>query len=122
LKRVTPARSPAQLVGALMRIDFRMDGGIAAFPGLAKPVSIDCEALPPADTARLRTLVQRAGIFTRSHRKHPTPAPDARAYTIAVDDGGQCRTLTVTEPITDDALRDLIAELRAHADALRGRR
>ena len=123
MKRPTPARSPAQLAGALMRIDFRMDGGIAAFPGLAKPVSIDCEALPPADTARLRTLVQRAGIFSKSHRKKSAPpAPDARAYTIAVDDGGQCRTLTVTEPITDDALRDLIAELRAHADALRGRR
>jgi len=105
-----------------MRIEFRMDGGIAAFPGLAKPVSIDCEALPPAETARLRSLVERAGILSRRHRKSAPPTPDARACTIAVDDGGQCRTLTVTEPIADDALRDLVAELRAHADALRGRR
>ena len=79
-----------------MRIDFRMDGGIAAFPGLAKPVSIDCDALPAEQTARLRTLIQRAGIFGVTHREHASPAPDARAYTIAVDDGGSCRTLTVT--------------------------
>ena len=111
--------------------------GLVCMPGVATPTEafaalaagadalkmFPCEALPPADTARLRTLVQRAGIFSKSHgKKSAPPAPDARAYTIAVDDGGQCRTLTVTEPITDDALRDLIAELRAHADALRGRR
>ena len=107
-----------------MRIDFRMDGGIAAFPGLAKPVSIDCEALPAAETARLRTLVERAGFFARVWKKNrpPSSTPDARAYTIAVDDGGQCRSLTVTEPIADDALRELVAELRAHADAQRSRR
>ena len=105
-----------------MRIDFRMDGGLAAFPGLAKPVSIDCEMLPPAQTARLRALVDRADFFALSRKPHTAALPDARAYTIAVDDGGQCRTLTVTEPIADGALRELVAELRAHADAQRGRR
>ena len=104
-----------------MRIDFRMDGGIAAFPGLAKPVSIDCDALPPAQTARLRALVERAGIFGMPGKQHASPAPDARAYTIAVVDGGSCRTVTVKEPIANEALRALIAELRAHADAQRRR-
>lgn len=98
-----------------------MDGGIAAFPGLAKPVSIDCDALPAAQTARLRTLVERAGIFGAPHEQRTSPLPDARAYTIAVDDGGSCRTLTVTEPIADEAVRALVAELRAHADAQRRR-
>ena len=98
-----------------------MDGGIAAFPGLAKPVSIDCDALPAAQTARWRTLVERAGIFGAPYEQHSAPSPDARAYTIAVDDGGACRTLTVTEPIANEALRALVTELRAHAAALRGR-
>jgi hypothetical protein len=102
-----------------MRIDFRMDGGIAAFPGLAKPVSIDCDALPAAQTARLRTLVERAGIFGARHEPKASSSPDARAYTIAVDDGGSRGTLTVTEPIANEALRALVAELRAHADAQR---
>src|SRR5205809_7338097 len=104
-----------------MRIEFRMEGGLAAFPGLAKPVSITCEALPPAQAARLRALVARADLFSRSRRSHKAAAPDARAYTIAVDDAGKCRTVTVTEPIADDALRDLVAELRSHADAQRTR-
>lgn len=107
---------------ARMRIDFRMDGGLAAFPGLAKPVSIACDALPPAQAARLRSLVERADFFALSRKPHKAVAPDARAYTIAVDDGGKCRTVTVTEPIADDALRDLVAELRSHADAQRGQR
>ena len=107
---------------ARMRIDFRMDGGLAAFPGLAKPVSIACDALPPAQAARLRSLVERADFFALSRKPHKAVAPDARAYTIAIDDGGKCRTVTVAEPIADDALRDLVAELRSHADAQRGQR
>jgi hypothetical protein len=102
-----------------MRIDFRMDGGLAAFPGLARPVSIACEALPPPQAARLRALVERADFFSLARKPHNAAAPDARTYTIAVDDGGKCRTVTVTEPIADDALRDLVAELRVHADAQR---
>jgi hypothetical protein len=107
---------------ARMRIDFRMDGGLAAFPGLAKPVSIACEALPPVQAARLRALVERAGFFSLSSEPSTAVAPDARAYTIGVDDAGRCRTVTVTEPIADDALRDLVAELRVHADAQRRQR
>ena len=101
-----------------MRIDFRIDGGLAAFPGLAKPVTIECDRLPPQANARLRDLVQRADFFKR--RTHQAPAtPDARVYTIAVDDGAQCRTMTVPEPIADPALRDLVHELSQHAAAVR---
>ena len=105
-----------------MRIDFRMDGGLAAFPGLARPVSIDCDSLPPAEVARLRALVERADFSVATHRRHTAAAPDARTYTIAVDDGGECRTVTVSEPIANPALRDLVAELRVHADARRAGR
>lgn len=105
-----------------MRIDFSVDGGIAAFPGLAKPVTIDCDVLPPTATARLRKLVRRADFFARPAHGPATRMPDARAYTIAIDDGPRCRTLTLTEPIADTALRDLVAELRLHADAVRNAR
>ena len=69
----------------------------------------------------MRAPVDRAGIFGGPDERHASPAPDARVYTIAVDDGGSCRTLTVTEPIANEALRALIAELRAHAHAQRRR-
>jgi hypothetical protein len=102
-----------------MRIDFRIDGGLAAFPGLAQPVRIDCAALPAAQTAHLQQLVDRADFFSLPKEEVPARRPDARAYTIAIDDGRQCRTLTVTEPIADPALRELVAELRVQANAAR---
>lgn len=104
-----------------MRIDFQVEGGIAAFPGLAKPVSIDCERLPAEATARLRDLVRQADFFALPRRSAAPAAPDARRYTIAVDDDGRCGTVTVAEPIADPALRDLVAELRVHARQARSR-
>ena len=104
-----------------MRIDFQVEGGIAAFPGLAKPVSIDCEKLPAAATVRLRDLVRQADFFALPSASAAPAAPDTRRYTIAVDDGGRCGTVTVTEPIADPALRDLVAELRLHARQARSR-
>jgi hypothetical protein len=105
-----------------MRIDFRMDGGFAALPGFAKPVTIDCEGLPPAQTARLRDLVQRAHFFSLPVKSRVPRLPDARAYTIAVDDGQQCRTVTIEEPIENPALRDLVTELRERASVVRSDR
>ncbi len=102
-----------------MHIDFRIDGGLAAFPGLAKPVSIDCAALPANDAARLGKLVRKADFFGVPQPPAAPPMPDARAYTIAIDDGLQCRTLTFAEPIADASMRELVAELRLRAGAIR---
>ena len=98
-----------------MRIDFHVEGGLAAFPGLARPVSIDCERLPAAATERLRDLVRQADFFALPSDAQTPQAPDARRYTIAVDDGNRCSTVTVAEPIANPALRELVAELRRHA-------
>ena len=104
-----------------MRIDFRVDGGLAAFPARSKTVSIDSAALPPAQTARLRDLVERAGFFALPAGHGPAaPLPDARAYRIDIADGARRHCLTVSEPIASDALRALVAELRQHADRQRG--
>jgi hypothetical protein len=104
-----------------MRIEFQVEGGVAAFPGLAKPVSIDCERLPPEATARLHDLVRQADFFALPRDSTAPTAPDARRYTIVVDDGTRCSTVTVSEPIANPALRDLVAELRAHARHARSR-
>jgi emfourin len=98
-----------------VRIHFRMDGGLAAFPGLARPVTIDCDALPPSGTAHWRALLHRADFFALPERADSARLPDARSYTIGVDDGAQCRTVTVSEPIANPALRDLVDALRTHA-------
>ena len=105
-----------------VRIDFSIDGGLAAFPGLAKPVTIECDALPVAERTALRDLVDRAGLFEQRARASAHAPPDARRYTIAGDDGGRCGRVTVAEPIADPALRDLVATLRTHARAVRAKR
>lgn len=102
-----------------MRIAFSMDGGIASFPGLRRPVTLDCDHLPPQRAARLRELVDDAHFFSAPAPAHKTPAPDARAYTIEIDDGRQCRTLTLREPIADERLRALVAEIRDCAQSTR---
>ena len=102
-----------------MKIDFRTEGGLAAFPGLAAPLTIHCDALPPPENERMRALVQRAGFFALPSRDARPAMPDARAYTIAVDDGARCKTVTVREPIANPALRDLVDALRDQALAAR---
>ena len=102
-----------------MRIDFRVDGGLAAFPGVAAPVTIHCDALPPSENARVRDLVQRADFFALPSDDRRAAAPDTRSYTIGIDDGPRCRTVTVREPIADPALRDLVDTLRDKARAMR---
>jgi hypothetical protein len=102
-----------------VKIDFRAEGGVAAFPGLAAPLTIQCDALPAPENERMRALVQRAGFFTLPAHDERAPMPDARAYTIAVDDGGRCKTVTVREPIADPALRALVDALREKAQAAR---
>lgn len=102
-----------------MRIDFHAEGGFAAFPGLAQPVTIHCDALPPDERAHVRDLVQRADFFAMPKAVGRPGVADARAYTIAIDDGGRCHTVTVREPIADPALRDLVDTLRDKALAAR---
>ena len=47
-----------------MRIALSIDGGLASFPGLRKPQTIECEQLAPDRQARLRALVEQARFFT----------------------------------------------------------
>ena len=102
-----------------MRIDFHAEGGLAAFPGLAKPVTLQCDALPPDERAHLTDLVRRADFFALPLQDPHGGSPDTRAYTIAIDDGARCRTVKVREPIANPALRDLVDVLRQKAAAAR---
>ncbi|HJU22384.1 MAG TPA: protealysin inhibitor emfourin [Casimicrobiaceae bacterium] len=102
-----------------MRIDFHVEGGLAAFPGLAKPVTLHCDALPPDERAHLTDLVRRSDFFALPPQDPQGGGPDTRAYTIAIDDGARCRTVKVREPIANPALRDLIDALRQKAVAVK---
>ncbi|MBS0320972.1 MAG: hypothetical protein JSR18_10565 [Proteobacteria bacterium] len=95
-----------------MKVTMRVDGGLAAFPGLRKPVTVDVATLPVARRERLQRAVAAADFFARSARP-ARPAPDARAYTIEIDDGTRSHTLALAEPIADPALQALVDAIRA---------
>src|SRR5215468_8488860 len=46
-----------------MRVQFQSDGGLAVFPGLQTPISIDIEVLPASDANRLHQLVGATRFF-----------------------------------------------------------
>lgn len=94
-----------------MRIDFERQGGFGYFPGRRVAGSIETDTLAPADARALEDLVRAAGVL--SHPPPPRPAlPDARTYVIEVRDGDRHRRVEVSEPVEDQALADLVAELQ----------
>lgn len=102
-----------------MRIAFCTDGGIAAFPGLRRPVAFDVDALPPPEQARFAALVTQARFFSRAAEVQAAPMPDARTYSIEINDGSQHRTLHLREPVGDPALNALVQAIRARIATLR---
>ena len=97
-----------------MRITFRVDGGFAVFPGLARPVSIDVDRLPAPVAKRLRSLVDESRFFERPEPAQPKGAADLRQYLIEIDDGVRHRMLTVPDTEENPALKALVALLQAN--------
>jgi len=96
-----------------MKVQFQTSGGIAYFPGLAKPVTIDT-AQAPQDADMLARQLADADFFNLPSVAN-SPAPrsfDAQTYTITIDDGQRQHTVQVSEPITDPNLRALVDHLR----------
>ena len=93
-----------------MRITLRTEGGIAHFPGLARPRVLDTADLSESEACAIEELVNAAQFFTRPESPAPGGA-DRRKYTITVEHGEESRTLHVYDPL-DPALSALVAKLR----------
>jgi hypothetical protein len=104
-----------------MRIQFKMEGGIAFFPGLSKPIVIETDALNNEQASELEQRIQAAHFFELP-RTVGTPArgaADYRQYTITIEDRSKRHTVRLTEPIQDpslQALLDIMNELRARGN------
>ena len=108
-----------------MRITFAMSStGLFYSPGLAEPVVIDLAALPQAEAARIEALIRDAHVLDRpaAPQSLSRPVPDARCFTVTVEQDGRSRTLELAEPIADPALKDLVRCLQDQVRALRGNR
>ena len=97
-----------------MRVELQTEGGMAYFPGLAKPVVVDSSDLPKAQAAKLERLLDSAHFFElpAASRAIPKGAADMRHYTITVADGRRRRTVRLNDPIEDPQLQALIEFLQ----------
>lgn len=103
-----------------MRIQFSTEGGLAYFPGLRKPVTIEVADLPEGEARAVRGLVADANFFDLPPEVGAAPrgAADMQRHTITVEDAGRRHTVRVAEP-GGDALGKLLGKLRLLAAAAR---
>jgi len=96
-----------------------MEGGIAYFPGLSKPITIDSDQLPKQESDELKRLVNATHFFALpAVMGSPSPgAADYRQYTITIQDEGKQHTVHLTDLIEDPNLQALLAYLRARRSA-----
>src|SRR2546428_11651518 len=91
-----------------------MDGGIAYFPGLSKPILIDSDKLPREESDELKRLVNATHFFDLPPvvGSPPPGAADYRQYTITIEDEGKQHTVRLTDPIEDPHLHALLTHLK----------
>jgi hypothetical protein len=96
-----------------MRVSFKVSGGIAAFPGLAAPRTIDVDALHPDERASLERLIQDARFFDLPSRlPPPRGAADYQSYEITIEDGPRTHSVVVSDPVSHQGVPALVARLR----------
>ena len=107
-----------------MRVVFATSGGIAYFPGLARPVTIDAAQLPEEEARKLADLVAASRFFDQPGQTASRMAPgaaDYRQHTITIDQGERTHTLVVNEPIEDPGMKQLVGFLEGQAKAARAK-
>jgi Emfourin len=97
-----------------MRVQFKTEGGIAYFPGLSKPATIESADMPPTEAATLERLVEAAHFFELPADSHALRrgAADYHQYTIAIEDGQRRHTIRLADPIASPDLQALVAFLQ----------
>ncbi|MBE3559792.1 MAG: hypothetical protein IMW89_11290 [Ktedonobacteraceae bacterium] len=98
-----------------MRVQLKIEGGIAFFPGLRKPVVIDTDHLPASEAAELKRLVQATRFFDLPETVSPPPpgAADYQQYVITVEDEGRQHSVRLTDPVENPAMQALLSYLQA---------
>jgi hypothetical protein len=97
-----------------MRVRLQTSGGIAFFPGLATPRTVDVDTLDGKTRETLAQLIRDADFFNLAPQPPARPgAADHYTYRITIEDGSRRHTVTVSEPVTDPGLHHLIELLRS---------
>ena len=115
--------APAQAGSEQMRVTIATEGGIAHFPGLARPVTIEPDKLDPGAAARLKEVVQAARFFDQPAQvgQPKRGAADYQQHTVTVEINGRQHTIRILEPISDPALQQLVRFLQAEVKEQRAK-
>src|SRR5262245_47607931 len=100
-----------------MRVQFKTEGGIAYFPGLSKPATIDSAdmAQQEADAFAQVVVAGSSGTLPARPRTLPNGAAYYDQYTIAIEDGQRHHTVRLTDPIESPEIQALVGFLREKA-------
>jgi hypothetical protein len=93
-----------------VRVTLKTAGGLAYFPGVAKPIVVDSDVLAPEDAEHLRELVEAASFFdlpVQVGARTPGSA-DMRTRTLTVEDGTRRHVVSAEEPHMPATLKHLI--------------
>lgn len=104
-----------------MHIELSQNGGVAYFPGLSKPATLDVESLPEAEREELRRLIDAAQFFDLPDTVG-TPARGAADYqyfTLRIEDDKHQRTVRALVPLDNAPLCELIENIQNHLKAIR---
>lgn len=103
-----------------MRISHSTSGGIAYFPNLAQPTSINTDQLPPELNDKVTRLVESADFFALPKVVGGTATgADLPEHTITIKDGPKSHTVRFQEPIINPTLQDFVQEIQATVRANR---
>src|SRR5262245_47588354 len=104
-----------------MHVQFKTAGGLAHFPGLSAPLTLDSSTLSEADCRTLENLVEAAHFFDLPAQVglRPPGAADMRQYTITITDQGRSHTVQISESMAPPALQQLLEFLQAQEKAQR---
>jgi hypothetical protein len=98
-----------------MRIQLKTDGGIAYFPGLAKPRELTPDDLTEADQKTLESLTEEADFFNlppdMTHAAQG--AADYQSYTLTIEMAGNQHTVHFSDLTEDRQLADLLAFIQS---------
>ena len=102
-----------------MRVQLKIEGGVAYFPGLSRPRAIDSDQLTKEEGVELERLVNAARFFDLPSRVGIVRegAADYRQYIVTIEEGRQSHTVRLTDPIEDVNLQDLLDFIRARGKA-----
>jgi hypothetical protein len=98
----------------LMRIQFKIEGGIAYFPGLSQPLTLDSAQLSQNDAAELKRLIDQTQFFDLPEQVGTPPrgAADYYIYTVTIEEDGRSHTVRMTDFVQEPKLKELLNLLK----------